>query len=42
MVEVRKDISKYLMCYYNRHRPQQYNGGIASFQAENRLNLLWN
>lgn len=40
MVEARKDISEYLMHYYNRQRPHKHNGGIAPVHAENRLNLL--
>jgi putative transposase len=40
MIEARKDISEYLMQYYNRQRPHQHNGGVAPVDAENRLNLL--
>lgn len=40
MVEAKKDISEYLMHYYNRQRPHQHNGGVAPVHAENRLNLL--
>ena len=32
-----KDISYYLMCYYNRERPHSYNGGLPPAVAENPL-----
>jgi putative transposase len=38
--DARKDISQYLMNYYNQRRPHQYNGGIAPSKAEENLNLL--
>lgn len=38
--EAMKDISFYLMDYYNWQRPHSYSGGIAPAEVENRLNLL--
>lgn len=38
--EARKDISHYLMDYYNQQRPHQYNDGLAPSRAEDNLNLL--
>ncbi|UIP30016.1 IS3 family transposase [Photobacterium sp. TLY01] len=35
-----KDISRYLMGYYNRERPHSYNDGIPPAKAENQPNLL--
>lgn len=35
-----RDISHYLMCYYNWESPHSYNGGIPPAKAENRPNLL--
>ncbi|GAA3535578.1 hypothetical protein GCM10022394_13970 [Zobellella aerophila] len=40
MAEARRDISDYLMIYYNRYRPHQHNDGLSPVQAENRSNLL--
>ena len=40
MTEAQKDISDYLMNYYNRQRPHHYNGGLPPVQAENQSNLL--
>lgn len=39
-MEARKDISHYLMDYYNWLRPHQYNNGEAPSRAEENLNLL--
>ncbi len=39
-MEARKDISHYLMNYYNWFRPHQYNNGEAPSRAEENLNLL--
>lgn len=38
--EAMKDISFYLMNYYNWQRPHSYNGGIAPAEVEIRTNLL--
>ena len=38
--EATKDISYYLMTYYNQQRPHSYNGGLTPVQAEKRLNKL--
>ncbi|WP_407332108.1 IS3 family transposase [Enterovibrio sp. 27052020O] len=38
--EASKDISHYLMSYYNWKRPHSYNGGLPPAKAENRPNLL--
>ncbi|MBY4679139.1 IS3 family transposase [Marinobacterium arenosum] len=38
--EAVRDISRYLMDYYNRRRPHQHNGGVSPVHAESRLNLL--
>ena len=38
--EARRDISDYLMGYYNQVRPHQYNAGLTPAQRENSLNLL--
>ncbi|WIO74194.1 IS3 family transposase [Porticoccaceae bacterium LTM1] len=38
--EAKRDISYYLMSYYNCQRPHQYNGGIPPVMAEEKLNLL--
>ena len=38
--EATKDISYYLMSYYNQQRPHSYNGGLTPVQAEKRLNKL--
>lgn len=38
--EATKDISSYLMGYYNQRRPHSYNQGLTPAEAENRLNLL--
>ena len=35
-----KDISYYLMDYYNWHRPHQFNNGVPPAKAENLSNLL--
>lgn len=39
-IEARKDISSYLMDYYNWHRPHQFNDGLPPAKAENLSNLL--
>jgi putative transposase len=36
----RRDISHYLMTYYNWERPHRYSGGLAPAVAEEKLNLL--
>lgn len=38
--EAAKDISSYLMGYYNQRRPHSYNNGLTPAEAENKLNLL--
>ncbi len=38
--EAKKDISDYLMDYYNWYRPHQNNGGVAPTLAEEKLKLL--
>ena len=40
MNQARKDISYYLMNYYNRQRPHQANGGLSPVTAENRLKAV--
>ena len=40
VAEATRDISHYLMVYYNRVRPHGYNCGIPPAKAENRPNLL--
>lgn len=39
-VHARKDISHYLMDYYNRQRPHQHNAGLSPAKAEEQLKLL--
>jgi len=38
--EARRDISFYLMTYYNWRRPHQFNNGMPPALAENQPNLL--
>lgn len=38
--EASRDISHYLMGYYNWERPHQHNGGVPPAKAENQTNLL--
>ena len=38
--DARKDISEYLMNYYNRKRPHTINNGLPPVIAEEKLNLL--
>ena len=38
--EATRDISDYLMDYYNWQRPPQYAGGVPLAEDENRLNFL--
>lgn len=38
--EASRDISHYLMGYYNWERPHKYNGGIPPEKAEDQTNLL--
>lgn len=38
--EAQRDISFYLMSYYNWHRPHQFNNGMPPAKAENQPNLL--
>lgn len=40
MREAKRDISYYLMTYYNWERPHQYSGGLAPAVAEEKLNSL--
>ncbi len=40
LAQARRDISYYLMDYYNWQRPHHHNGGLPPALAENRLNLL--
>lgn len=38
--QAKKDISYYLMDYYNRRRPHQANDGLSPVNAENRLKFV--
>ena len=38
--DAKRDISYYLMDYYNWRRPHQHNGGIPPAEAENRSNRV--
>jgi len=38
--EAQRDISYYLMDYYNTQRPHSHNQGLSPVAAENKLNLL--
>ncbi|MGL5339138.1 MAG: IS3 family transposase, partial [Aeromonas veronii] len=38
--EAKRDISYYLMDYYNWRRPHQYNDGISPAKAEERPNQV--
>lgn len=40
VTEARRDISEYLMDYYNHQRPHQHNNGLAPSRAEEKLNLM--
>lgn len=40
MSEAMRDISYYLMTYYNWRRPHQHNDGLPPAIAEDRFNLL--
>ena len=40
LVQAKKDISYYLMEYYNRQRPHQANDGLSPVNAENRLKYV--
>ena len=40
MSEAMRDISYYLMTYYNWQRPHQHNDGLPPAIAEDRFNLL--
>lgn len=40
LAEATRDISTYLMGYYNWQRPHSYNEGIPPAKAEDRPNLL--
>ena len=40
IAEARRDISHYLMSYYNWERPHQHNDGVPPAKAEENLNLL--
>lgn len=39
-MEAKRDISEYLMSYYNWQRPHQYNGGLPPAEPEKKLKLL--
>jgi len=38
--QAQRDISQYLMHYYNWIRPHQFNDGLAPAQAEKKLNVV--
>ncbi len=38
--DAQKDISYYLMDYYNQQRPHRHNKGLTPVMAENQLTLL--
>jgi putative transposase len=38
--EAHRDISHYLMHWYNWIRPHQFNNGLAPAQAEKKLNVV--
>ena len=40
MRDAKRDISYYLMTYYNWERPHQYSDGLAPAVAEEKLNPL--
>ena len=40
LAEATRDISAYLMGYYNWERPHSHNNGISPAKAENQPNLL--
>jgi len=40
LIDAQKDISNYLMGYYNEYRPHTHNGGLSPVVAEDKLNLL--
>jgi putative transposase len=40
MREAKRDISHYLMSYYNWERPHRYSDGLAPAVAEEKLNSL--
>lgn len=40
LTAARKDISSYLMGYYNTVRPHAFNGGIAPALAEEKLKTV--
>lgn len=40
IAEASRDISYYLMTYYNWQRPHQHNDGIPPGKVEEKLNLL--
>lgn len=40
LAAARKDISSYLMGYYNQERPHAFNGGIAPVVAEEKLKTV--
>jgi len=40
--EATKDVSSYLMGYYNQQRPHTFNNGISPVAAEENLKLLSN
>ncbi len=39
--EARKDVSGYLMGYYNQQRPHSFNDGMPPVVAEENLKLLF-
>jgi putative transposase len=40
MREAKRDISHYLMTYYNWERPHRYSSGLSPAAAEEKLNSL--
>ena len=40
LLTAEKDISHYLMSYYNEYRPHSYNGGLSPVATEKELNVL--
>ena len=40
LLDAQKDISQYLMGYYNEYRPHCHNQGLSPVMAEKKLNLL--
>ncbi len=40
LAAAQKDISSYLMGYYNQERPHTFNGGVAPVVAEEKLKTV--